>query len=265
MKVKKPELISLEIPSNWSVFKTRFYDISPDDIEKSESISQEDKWLILDTELLVLQYEEQNLYLDMGWYPQVVNENEFSISDGQYIARLINGEGWLLLEEIYQGRSTEDVVEAINNKLLAISIANNDYTSYPVGHKLQRLIPTSGWRFVKNEFFDISPIDILPKSQWHLFHEKLLVLETQFSDKIRIEMGWFPAFEPSGSYHSKLINRNLENPLLEEFSTKNKDEMVEYVNQAMESKINKLSRKREQSERERRRQLNLQIQRNQKI
>lgn len=78
-------------------------------------------------------------------------------------------------------------------------------------------------------------------------------------------MGWFPAFDPNGSYQAKLINENLENSLLEEFSTKNKDEMAEYINQAMESKINILSKKREQSERERRRQLKLEIQRNQKI
>lgn len=163
MEIQKPELISLNIPSNWTIFKTRFYDVSPDAKNKPKISTHDDGWFIFETELLILQYEKLNYYLDLGWYPKILNENEFSIADGQYEAKLVDGEGWKMLEDIYHGRSTKDAAEAINKKMLEISIKNNDYNSYSFTYKLQHLIPASGWRFVKNEFFDINPRNVFQK------------------------------------------------------------------------------------------------------
>jgi hypothetical protein len=112
---------------------------------------------------------------------------------------------------------------------------------------------------------DIEPNKTLSSDKWRFFGENLLYLEDHHDNKIRIEMGWFPAFTVSGSYKAELIDENLENPLLEEFSTKEKNEIVEYINKATDGNLKSLSRKRGEREAERRRQKKLQMQRNQKV
>ena len=74
-------------------------------------------------------------------------------------------------------------------------------------------------------------------------------------------MGWFPAYDPDGTYRAKLIDEGLEDPLLEIFESREKGVVTEYINEAMRARLGLLSKKREQSEREHRRQARLRQQR----
>jgi len=156
----------------------------------------------------------------------------------------------------------QEITDSLNDAMLRISQQNDEYSNIASTTKLQELSFYGGWRFVKNEFFDLDPNSNLTIDEWKLFHENLLRLEDPRDEKYRIEMGWFPAYDPDGSYIAKLINENLENSLLDEFLTTEKAEIVEYLNQAISGRMSELSNKRERSERERRRQQRLSEQRN---
>jgi len=276
MTAEYPKYRKLRIPNGWCIHRTSLYDISPDVVEKFKMNSEDDGWTIFNQYLLHIEYGKDRIWtLEISWFEPFDPEGRFILS--------ISNENWIhksptynemTADEIIQEneesikletRSLEKITESINDAMLRISLENGEYENFPKNVQLQNLRPFGGWRFVKNEFFDIDPKDDLTAEEWKLFGDNLLYLEDHRDGKIRIEMSWFPAFEPSGSYRAKLINENLENTLLEEFSTRNKEEITEYINEAMENKVNNLRQKRTQSERDRRRQMKLQIQRNQKV
>lgn len=255
--IKSPPLRPLRVPSGWIITKNNFYNLSPNNKPKYKAYSHDDGWGLFDFELIIFNFPKLNYYLDMGWKPEY-NPN------GKFEMNLVRGEDWESVKT-FETRSLKKLTEIINDEMLRISLENEEYQNYPQDLILQNLRPSGGWKYIKNEFFDIEPNKTLSSDKWRFFGENLLYLEDHHDNKIRIEMGWFPAFTVSGSYKAELIDENLENPLLEEFSTKEKNEIVEYINKATDGNLKSLSRKRGEREAERRRQKKLQMQRNQKV
>ena len=247
----------IQVPSGWIVQNDKFCDVDPERIDEMEGYTFDEKWFYLESELLVCEYEKGGTKwtLDMGWYPEYQ-------PDGQFVLSLLKNLDWDNQKFPCETRSIAKIAQAVNETMLSLSRENGDLTVESGDAQLQGLRPLHGWRFARNEFFDLDPNSNLTIDEWKLFHENLLQLESWNDEKYRIEMGWFPAHDPDGSYIAKLINEDLENPLLDEFSTKNKDEIVEYLNQAMSGRMSELSNKRERSEKERRRQQRLTEQRN---
>ena len=255
-EIKTPLARKLRIPSGWVVRKMDFYDLEPDVEPKFKAHEYDDGWRLFESELLVLDYKFfENIVLDMGWV------DPYS-PDGRFMLGLVYDGDWLNEQIICETRSLQKITDAINNAMLRISLENGEYPNGLNGQSLQELYPRGGWKFVKNEFFDLAPNQSLTAKEWKLFHENLLLLEGRSDEKYKIEMSWFPAHNPDGAYVAKLINENLDNSLLDEFSTTEKAEIVEYLNQAMNGRMSELSNKRERSEKERRRQQRLTEQRN---
>ena len=246
----------IQVPSGWVVQINKFCDVDPERIDELEGYTFDEKWLYLENELLVCEYQKNGTKwtLDMGWSPEYD-------PDGEYILLLVKNDDWRNIETVKETRAITKIVQAVNETMLRLSQENRDFVVESGDAQLQALRPLHGWRFVKNEFFEIDPSSDITSNEWRLFHESLLRLEAWNDSKYRIEMGWFPSHNPYGLYVAKLINEDLEKPLLEEFSTKERAEIVEYVNEAMAGRMSELSNKRERSERERRRQQRLSEQR----
>lgn len=248
---------SLQVASGWGVRNNKFLDVDPERMDEIEGYTFDQKWLYLENELLVCEYEKNGTKwtLDMGWFPEYE-------PDGQFVLGLLKNLEWDNQVFPCETRSIAKIVQSVNETMLRLSRENGDFTIEFGNAHLQPLKANDGCRFVKNEFFELDPDIGLTEKQWQFFHEQLLRIESWSSRSGRIEMGWFPAHAPNGSYVAKLINEELENPLLDEFSTRSKDQMTEYLNQAMSGRMYELSKKRERSEKERRRQQRLAEQRN---
>lgn len=109
--------------------------------------------------------------------------------------------------------------------------------------KLQSLRIPGGWTVVFNEFANIDPMEISDEDEdkW-LFYlsEDLLYLSAQSTRKqnkqtqiqtLGIDLGWYPEGDPNGSFKLQaILDENWENPLLE-FSSRNKDKIVETLEQ----------------------------------
>jgi hypothetical protein len=255
--VKTPPKVLLRIPSAWIIRKHSFYDLSPDAEPKFKSLPHDDGWLLFENELLIADFRFiENITLDMGWFPNMS-------ADGMFYLRLIKDSDWENRKILCETRSLQEITDVINDAMLSISIENGEYPNGLDGLQLQELRSGDYCHYKKNVFWDIEPSENLTSEQWQLFGESLLSIEKSYHPNVfKLEMGWFPAYDPNGSYQVKLINEKLENPLLEEFATRSKAEVVEYLDGAMGEKMYKLSRKREESERERRRQARLRQQRN---
>lgn len=247
----------IQVASGWGVRNNKFCDVDPERIDEIEGYTFDEKWLYLENELLVCEYEKNGTKwtLDMGWFPEYE-------PNGQFVLGLLKNLDWDNQEFPCETRSIAEIVQSVNETMLRLSRENGDFTIGFGDVHLQSLRPNDGCRFVKNEFFELDPDISLTEKQWRFFHGQLLRIESWSSGTSRIEMGWFPAYDPNGSYIAKLINENLENPLLDEYSTGSKDEIVEYLNQAMSGRMSELSNQRERSEKERRRQQRLAEQRN---
>ena len=264
MTTDYPPFRKLRVPSNWCVHKTGFLDLSPDAEVKFKRFPHDDGWLSFEQDLLLIHYESRDYYLDMGWIPKVLAEGEYTVAEGQYVAHLVKGEGWETLEEVYAGRSLEEVTEATNRVLLRISVENGDYPNFPKGLQLQEFTPSNYARYVKNEFFDLKPDSDLSSEQWRLFKEEMLVMQSCLKDEWQVTAGWFPAFDPNGLYKVTVSLESLGEVLREVYESQSKAETVEYINNIFYlqlPKLYELHHKREKSDKERRRQARLRQQR----
>lgn len=259
--IERPNYRRLKVPTNWSVRRTVFYNISPDAEDKLKINEQDDGWTIFEHELLTVFYKQEKFYLDLGWKP------EFN-PEGNYVLRLIEDNSWQTSKQICNTRSLQEVTNSINQKMLEISIENGDYPNYPQDLQLQEFIPDDAIRYVKNEFFDIEPSQGLSDEQWKLFQEEMLIVERYKDSDWQVTAGWFPAFDPNGQYRIKVSLEKLDKEMFEIFETKEKKEAVDYINEVFSVHLKKLYErynKKVKADKERARQLRLQMQRNQKI
>lgn len=104
---------------------------------------------------------------------------------------------------------------------------------------IQPLRIPGGWTVVFNEFTDIEPMEIPAENEemWlYNFSEDLLYLSAEMVhkrngqtkvQKLGIDLGWYPEGNPDGNFRLQaILDENWENPLLE-FSSRNKDEIVQ--------------------------------------
>lgn len=261
MQIKYPSFRKIKVPTNWCVRRIYFYDISPDAEDNFKVNSQDDGWTIFKQELLTASYDKKSFSLDMGWGPQFD-------SSGKFFLDLVKTEDWELLRSVCETRSLEEITAAINQTMLEISLENGDYPNYPNGLQLQEFVPDDAIRYVKNEFFDLAPNLNLTTQQWQLFQEEMLLIEHYKDSDWQLTAGWFPAFDPNGQYRIKVSLKKLDKEMFEIFETRDKDEAVAYIDDVFSVHLKKLYErynKKVKADKERARQLKLQMQRNQKI
>lgn len=110
--------------------------------------------------------------------------------------------------------------------------------------KLCNIELAKGWEVKKNIFYDVELISInekvlikdlfigmKPADYWFLFEDELLLIYNQNFD-LYIDLGWYPPLDPNGKFFLKLIQAKDWEPLYE-FSSRNKDEIVDKLNEIM--------------------------------
>lgn len=273
----------LRFPTNWCVHRSKFYNVSPDVLVYSDKEHPNENYVssyYYDEELLHIEYG-----IDRRWTLSLIWNSGFNTKGEKYLLSL-SDDSWLtkmqtakeLTEEEryidyknkikFETRSLEEITDAVNETMLKISVENGNYPNYPQGLQLQEFTPDYYVRYVKNEFFDIEPSEDLTAEQWKLFHEQMLVMEHYKNSDWQITAGWFPAFDPNGQYRIKVSLENLYEGMFEIFETKVKAEAIGYLDKVFSVHLKKLYEKYEKkvkSDKDRARQIKLQMQRNQKI
>lgn len=254
MRLEYPKYRRLRIPTNWSVRRMDFYDISPDADEKFKTNPEDDGWTIFNQYLLSVEYKDDRRWtLEVSWHPK------FS-AQGRYILSL-SDEAWINKSPKYDEMSAEEIISeeensikletrslneittAVNDLMLKISLENGDYPNHPQDLQLQEFIPDYYIRYVKNEFFDLEPNKNLTTEQWQLFQEKMLIVEHYKDSDWQITAGWFPAFDPNGQYKIKVSLEKLDKEIVEIFETKSKAEAVNYLDNVFSQHLKKLYEK----------------------
>lgn len=280
MEEKYPELRRLRIPTNWCVHRTAFYDISPDQINKFKVNPEDDGWTLFNQYLLHIEYGvERRWTLSLSWVDPFDPKGRFilSISDEDWMYKSPTYDE-MTSEEVLQKidesvkletRSLKEITDAVNQKMLEISLKAGDY-SFPSPQRLQlqEFVPADYVHYVKNEFFDIEPSQDLSAEQWQLFQGEMLIVEHYKDSDWQMTAGWFPAFDPNGQYRIKVSLEKIDREMFEVFETRDKNEAVAYIDDVFSVHLKKLYErynKKVKADKERARQLKLQIQRNQKI
>lgn len=236
-----PKRQKLRVPAGWEIDKNNFYDLEPKEELLVEGNANNNGWSLFEEELLYFKYEKQNLILDMGWFPNYEH-------DGKFILRLIKDKDWQNRKIICETRSLSEITKAINDQMLNASKKNGYVANESQELKLQELRPYHGWKFIKNQFFDLNPSSEIKvkgfqnEDYWQFFHEDMLHLEWFDDAKIQIRLGWFPAHDPNGNFVSKIINENYSQKALVTYEPENwygnlHDSAAEFVNQAMEKAL----------------------------
>lgn len=96
------EKINFKIPDQWKMNYNRLLKINPYKIEEFN----DDIWSEYSEDILNMVNEEENIMLDIGWYP------EFS-RDGYYGLVLIEDNEWQRPLETFVTKDTEDLVNRI--------------------------------------------------------------------------------------------------------------------------------------------------------
>lgn len=94
--------------------------------------------------------------------------------------------------------------------------------------KLQRLRIPAGWEMVFNKFLEVDVTQYNANSDiWLDLTEDIMYMKSKGkNENIAIDLGWYPDNDPDGTYHLIVVeNNDWENPL-EEFDSRNKDEIV---------------------------------------
>ncbi len=100
---------------------------------------------------------------------------------------------------------------------------------------LQPLRITDGWTVKHNRFYELEPKGeliiegVTNNDGWLLFDQDLLQME-HGKRKVFLDLGWYPDENPNGNFRVVLIRESdWENPLFRHES-KDKDEIVEVIN-----------------------------------
>lgn len=218
----------LRIPAGWTVRSNKFHDIEPKGKIKVKGFVDDDGWALFEKELLVLQHEKTNTYLDLGWNPPYDREGQFELA-------LVKDEDWIYAPVIHRTRDKAEIVQAVNTEMLRISRESGDYQVD--GLVLQPLCITRGWRVTRNQLFDLVlqpglKVRGLPHEDgWTLFGPHMLQLETYLDRAYKIDLGWEwePEHDSSGRYVARLIrHEDWERPLKRR-ETREKDEVPEII------------------------------------
>lgn len=95
--------------------------------------------------------------------------------------------------------------------------------------QLQRLRIPPGWEVVINKFLDADVTQYSSDNNiWMDMTQDILHIRcTRKKSDIAIDLGWYPDNDPKGAFHLLVIkNGDWEKPL-EEFDSRNKDDIVE--------------------------------------
>jgi hypothetical protein len=103
---------------------------------------------------------------------------------------------------------------------------------------LQPLCVPTGWKIIKNIFFDVEPIlnedGELPKEKSIPYFEAELLYAEHEKSKWIINMGWTPEDDPDGEFRLDIIKESFSlNDPIAICQTKDKNKIVEAVNQTM--------------------------------
>lgn len=92
---------------------------------------------------------------------------------------------------------------------------------------LQPLDLHSNWKVIMNEFYDIEPTQSNFESELRFyFMEDILEIKNKVNNTF-IHLGWYPEFDPEGSYKIFVFDTDFEGKLLTEFESKSKKETAE--------------------------------------
>lgn len=99
--------------------------------------------------------------------------------------------------------------------------------------KLQSLRIPPGWEMVINKFLEIDVEQYSSDSDiWLDFTQDIMYIKRKSKRKdknIAIDLGWYPDNDPKGSFHLLVIkDDNWEEPI-EEFDSRNKEEIVNKI------------------------------------
>ncbi|GGE23691.1 hypothetical protein GCM10011571_27200 [Marinithermofilum abyssi] len=105
--------------------------------------------------------------------------------------------------------------------------------------KKQPLRIHAGWTVIFNDFSELDPQIIHPEDEetwlW-MFLQDLLYLK-YCHGPISLDLSWYPAGDPDGSYGLELIkDSDWQNPL-RSYSTRDKEKIVDLINKATRGKI----------------------------
>lgn len=93
--------------------------------------------------------------------------------------------------------------------------------------ELQPLRIQAGWKIEYNNFTEYS-IDIHGEKYCFELNEDLLRLTNEIAD-LTIDLGWYPAFNLSGSYLLMLVKGDAWDKPLEQVTTRSKEEVVSCI------------------------------------
>lgn len=105
---------------------------------------------------------------------------------------------------------------------------------------LQSLKVPPKWYIAHNNFYDISPDDNVyikdwPEgNKWLFFEEDILQVINEKAG-IAIDLGWYYPTDPQGSFYIAVIKDNNWSEVLYDFSSRNKNEVVDKLNELMEA------------------------------
>lgn len=228
--IEAPSLQPLRVPAGWKIFKNEFHDLEPQEELRVKGFPDDNGWLLFEKELLVLEHEQTNTYLDLGWNPPYDQKGRFELA-------LVKDENWSYAPVIHGTRDKSDIVEAVNAAMLRISLESSDYQMEGEGLVLQALIIPTGWRVTRNQFFDVVPqpnlkVRSLPnEDEWALFGANMLQLETSFDAEYKVDLSWEPTHDPTGKYIVRLIRHDGWEKPVEQRETRDKDEAVDLIHQ----------------------------------
>lgn len=214
----------LRIHPGWTVEIHSFLDLDPSEVSPDE----EDIWLFIFTQDIFYIHYDEIYGVDLGWYPE-------ADPDGRFELQLVTHKGFKTLLSV-ETRSLKEIVDAVDK--ITWGVGQGILPSADPGFSLDQMIPSirlqplvihQAWTIERNRFLELDPNHVNEDQQevWRNFTDDLLYLKGDDNEQIRLS--WKPAGDPNGQYVLQVIDpTNKKNPL-RTFSTRNKEEVVDWI------------------------------------